>query len=515
MLALVLLGSSSLQAQELNVFLDKADAFFSKNVDNGLIDYQGIKSNPTELNELVALVAKQNTSQLSAIEKKTFFINAYNISVINGIIKAYPTDSPLSIGGFFDMKKHTIASEKITLNKLEKEYLLKETGDEKLHFVLVCAAISCPSIAEYAYRPENLEAQILDRTKKALSNPDFIRVNEETKMVGLSEIFRWYKGDFKDKADNIIAYLNQYRSIAIPADFKTNYYTYNWSLNEQGTNEQMSKKADEPTSNLQDFTPSVLLRKGQVELKSFYNIYTQRKIRNSEGDNVDIEGRQSFFNIQYQVNYGTSRSGRVNLGFDFLLTTFSDGASIYSPVFRSGENNITVFAAFGPAIRFTPFKKFNKLSVRSAFWFPGGGSLESRDGFFVSHDRYTSFNQIFFDTELTDKWRLFMEADFIYRIAKEDDQEDFFRTPITGILSYFPTPKVSLYGLYQYSPRYETVTNGFDEQFGLSQWFMQGGAGIKYQLSPSTEIELSYTNFFASRNDGGGETFNLGFRWIK
>ena len=153
--------------------------------------------------------------------------------------------------------------------------------------------------------------------------------------------------------------------------------------------------------------------------------------------------------------------------------------------------------------------------MRSAFWFPGGSSLESRDGFFVAHDRYTSFNQVFFDTALSDRWRLFTEVDFLYRFAKEDGQEDFFRTPITGILSYFPTPNISLYGLYQYSPRYETVSNGFDEQFGLSQWFMQAGAGIKYQISPSTEIELSYTNFFASRNDGGGETFNLGFRWIK
>ncbi len=514
-MSLMMLGIISLNAQELNSFLDQADAFFKKNVSEGLINYQGIVNSPSELNALVDQVGSLNASTLSASEKKAFFINAYNISVINGIVQNYPTNSPLDIGGFFDMKKHNIAGEKITLNKLEKEYLLKETGDEKLHFVLVCAAISCPSIAEFAYRPENLEAQILERTQLALSNPEFIRVNEADKMVGLSEIFRWYTGDFKGKADNIIAYLNKYRSQAIPEDFKTNYYTYNWSLNAQGTSEKMSKKEDEPTSNLQDFTPSVLLRKGQVELKSFYNIYTQRMIRNAEGDNVDIEGRQSFFNIQYQFNYGATRSGRINLGFDLLFTTFSDGSSIYSPVLRSGDNNLSVFAAFGPAIRFTPFKKINKLSVRSAFWFPGGSSLESRDGFFVAHDRYTWFNQIFFDTELSDQWRLFLEVDFIYRIAKEAEQVDFFRTPVTGILSYFPSPKVSLYGLYQYSPRFETVSNGFDEQFGLSQWFMQAGAGIKYQLTPSTEIELSYTNFFASRNDGGGETFNLGFRWIK
>ena len=119
----------------------------------------------------------------------------------------------------------------------------------------------------------------------------------------------------------------------------------------------MSKKVDEPTSNLLDFTPSVLLRKGQVELTSLYNIYTQSKIRDHEGSDIDLQGRQSFLNIMYQFNYGATRSGRINLGFDVFINTFSDGSSIYSPVFRSGENNITVFGAFGPAIRFTPFKK--------------------------------------------------------------------------------------------------------------------------------------------------------------
>lgn len=511
----MMLGVISIQAQSLNTFLNDADKFFQKNVSAGLINYTGIQSAPNELNSLVDQIAKIDDTKLSPNEKKAFYINAYNVSVISGIIKDYPTKSPLDIGGFFDMKKHEISGKKITLNKLEKEYLLKATGDEKLHFVLVCAAISCPTIADYAYRPENLEDQILERTKLALSNPQFIRVNKEKKMVGLSEIFRWYNGDFKDKADNIIAYLNQYRSEPISEEFETNYYNYNWSLNAQGTNEKMSKKEDEPTSNLQDYTPSVLLKRGQVELKSFYNIYTQKITRNGEGDRIEVGGRQSYLNIAYQFNYGATRSGRVNFGFDLHLATFSDGSSIYSPVFMSGENNITVFGAFGPAIRFTPFKKISKLSVRSAFWFPGARDLEDRGGFFISHDRYTSFNQIFFDTELTDKWRLFLEADMIYRIARKEDQTDFFRTPVTGILSYFPTSKMSFYGMYQYSPRFETVSNGFDEQFGLSQWFMQAGAGWKYQLTPSTEIELSYTNFFASRNDGGGETFNLGFRWIR
>lgn len=502
-------------AQSLNSFLDEADTFFKKHVSNGQVDYKAIVKDGQGLKSLVSQVGSFDTNSLRDIERKAFFINAYNISVINGIIKAYPTNSPLEIGGFFDSKKHMVAGQQMTLNTLEKDNLLKVTGDEKLHFVLVCAAVSCPPIATFAYRPEKLEAQILERTKMALSNNEFIQVDDSKKTVGISEIFKWYPGDFKDKADNIVAYINQYRTNKIPANYKTTYYTYNWVLNAQSNNAVSPKKANEPTSNLQVFTPSVLLSKGQVELKSFYNIYTQNSIRNREGDKVSIDGRQSFFNVQYSVNFGVSKSARVNVGLDVIVSSFSDG-SFLSPIFQSGDRNEVALASFGPAIRFTPFKKLSNLSVRSAFWFPGASNLENRNGSFVAHDRYTSFTQVFYDMELNTSWRLFLEADLIYRFARRDDQEDFFRTPVTGIVSYFlPGGKASLFALYQYSPRFERVSNGFDDQFGLAQWFQQAGLGFKYQLNSKLEMELSYSNFFASRNDGGGQTFNLGFRWLK
>ena len=513
LLGLLLMMTS--QAQDLNSFLDEADTFFQKHVKAGQVDYATLASDNQDLKSLVNRVAGLNTANLSQVERKAFFINAYNISVINGIIENYPTNSPLDINGFFDAKKHNISGENITLNKLEKDYLLKVTGDERLHFVLVCAAVSCPPLATFAYRPEKLEEQILERTQQALSNDEFIQVDVKNRTVKLSEIFRWYSGDFKGKADNIIAYLNKFRDSNIPTDYKTGYYMYNWSLNSQGTEEKMSKKDGEPTSNLQQFTPSVLLRKGQVELISFYNIYTQRRTRNAGGDRVNIEGRQSFFNVMYNLNVGVSKSARINVGFDVLVSSFSDGDSPISPIFQSGDNNEVVLAGFGPAIRFTPFKRLSNLSIRSALWFPGGQNLENRNGNFVAHDRISSFTQVFYDAELNANWRLFTEVDLLYRFSTREDQVNFFRTPVTGILSYFPNGKSSIFALYQYSPRYERLSNGFDEQFGLTQWFQQAGLGFKYQLSSRLELEASYTNFFASRNDGGGETFNIGFRWLR
>ena len=49
-----------------------------------------------------------------------------------------------------------------------------------------------------------------------------------------------------------------------------------------------------------------------------------------------------------------------------------------------------------------------------------------------------------------------------------------------------------------------------------SNWFVQSGVGLKYQLVPGLiETELLYTNFWlGSVGNGAGQTFNLGVRVI-
>lgn len=227
----VLLAGMATQAQSLNAFLDEADAFFKAQVASGKVNYKGLSQNKAALKSLVKQIAKMNVNALSANERKAFYINAYNISVINGIIENYPAQSPLKIEGFFDGLKHRVGGRNMTLNDLEKKELLKATGDEKLHFVLVCAAVSCPPLASFAYRPEKLEAQILERTRLALNHSEFIRVNHKKKVASLSEIFKWYAGDFAEKAASLIEYLNKFRTEVIPTDYKTDYYPYDWTLN--------------------------------------------------------------------------------------------------------------------------------------------------------------------------------------------------------------------------------------------------------------------------------------------
>lgn len=270
-------------------------------------------------------------------------------------------------------------------------------------------------------------------------------------------------------------------------------------------------------SNLEKYTPSVLLEKGTWDLFSFYSIYTQTAVRDQQGNEVALGQRQTFLNAMYQITYGVSESGRFNIGLDIQVNRAyydnDEGSPLNVLSFGDGDFSRTAVSAIGPRIRYVPFASTPNLSIQSTFLFPVASDLEAP--FFTAHDRYTWFTQLFYDHKLSAKWRVFLELDLLYRFKRNDNQVNFFRTPASAFLSYFPNSKTTLFGFTQYSPRFQNLSNSTEEQFGFSNWFTQIGVGAKYQLMANLGIELSYSNFVASRQDGAGYTLNLGFRYIR
>lgn len=216
--------------QSVDTFVNKADTFFNTYIKNGRVDYKSIKSNPETLNELVTLAKGVRVSKSNVKEYQAFWINAYNITVIKGIVDKYPVKGPLKINGFFDKTTHEIGGVKTTLNDLENKLLRKVFPKEaRFHFVLVCAGLGCPPIINEAYTPAKLEAQLQRQTTIALNNPSFIKVKGNK--VQLSQIFEWYKGDFTQNGSEI-DYINKFRKETIPAKARVSYYPYDWTLNQ-------------------------------------------------------------------------------------------------------------------------------------------------------------------------------------------------------------------------------------------------------------------------------------------
>jgi hypothetical protein len=222
----------STEASTGNDFLSKVDAFLKKNVKNGFVAYQSINQNLSEIESLYATIGKASIGNYSEAEKKAFYINSYNIIVIYWVAKHYPLKSPLDDSGFFDKVKHKVAGEEMTLNVLEIKKLLQPYKDGRFHFVLACAAKSCPPLASFAYTPEKLDQQLTERTSAALNNADWIKVRKGTKKVELSKIFEWYKGDFTQAGKTQLDWINGFRKEKIPAEYSVGYYEYDWNLNE-------------------------------------------------------------------------------------------------------------------------------------------------------------------------------------------------------------------------------------------------------------------------------------------
>ncbi|WP_062054459.1 DUF547 domain-containing protein [Aquimarina longa] len=217
-------------SQDTKDFFAKSDHFFKTYVSNGRVRYKAIKKDPSSLEELLEMAATIKVAKNQVKTYQAFYINAYNLAVIKGIIDQYPTRSPLDSKGFFDKITYVLGGKKTTLNDLENTTLRKNFPNEaRFHFVLVCAGLGCPPIINSAYKPSILEKQLQSQTVKALNNPNFIKV--KGKKVQLSQIFEWYKEDFTRHGSEI-EYINTFRKEKIPSGAKISYYPYDWSLNQ-------------------------------------------------------------------------------------------------------------------------------------------------------------------------------------------------------------------------------------------------------------------------------------------
>lgn len=217
-------------AQSTSDFFSKADAFLKEYIKDGLVDYKGLHDNPIALDELVEMGEQVSVSKDKADEFQAFWINGYNLMVIKGIVDNYPIKSPKDIDGFFDTEKRDIGGKKITLNDIENELLRGNFPDEpRFHFVLVCGALGCPSIIAAAYMPATLNRQMEEQIKKALNDPQFIRVSENK--IEVSQIFEWYASDFTHDGQSVADFINTCRTEKLPDGVKVSYYEYDWTLN--------------------------------------------------------------------------------------------------------------------------------------------------------------------------------------------------------------------------------------------------------------------------------------------
>lgn len=277
-------------------------------------------------------------------------------------------------------------------------------------------------------------------------------------------------------------------------------------------------------SNIQSYVPSKLLKKGQVDVQLFNNLYTQTAFRNIDRDLIQQQQRATYFATFSQVLFGTSKSARVNWGMDVIFKSVRIDADLNSSSlkvlnFESSNLTRTALTSIGPKIKFQPIKNNPNFSIQSALWVPIASDLEADENGkpWLDWDRFTSWTQVYYSQQLGSKFQLFYEVDILARLTKPASwyvnntaKGNVLSTPASFFVNYFTTAKSTVYGMIQYAPSFEFNGGNF-----IDSDYAQAGVGGKYQLTSHFAVELLYSNFFTAKNAGAGRTYNLGLRYIR
>jgi hypothetical protein len=260
-------------------------------------------------------------------------------------------------------------------------------------------------------------------------------------------------------------------------------------------------------SNIQQYTPSKLIGKGQVDLKWFNNLYTE-----TEDTFNGAIPRQTFFTSTLEVYTGVGENKRWNIGaiFEFRSNVISGRPAL--DVFKfDGEDTSarSGFTSIAPSVKFVPFTSVSNFSIQSSFFFPLVDN-ETEKGVFLDQNGYIWQNRFFYDhTFAGGKWQLFSEINS--ELSFGDGEDSFANNSLNltpGVfLSYFPSSKFTVLVLAQHAQRIDLGNN-------FPQDFTAVGGGAKYQMTRALNLEVLYTNFVRGSNTGLGQTFNLGLRGI-
>jgi len=215
------------------------DRLLKKHVDQrGLVNYAAWQRNPSDRAALDRYLTQyQRTGSAAAgNEKAASLANAYNAFTIRWILQNYPTESIWRTEEPFDVRRHRIGGELVSLSDIEKGTLIPAIG-WKAHGVLVCAARSCPPLQRSAYNAGQFDAQVAAVYRIWLGRSDLNTFRPEQKRAEISSIFKWYKADYA-KVGGPKPILKKYtpptyRDFLTSADYEIKFKSYNWGLNDQ------------------------------------------------------------------------------------------------------------------------------------------------------------------------------------------------------------------------------------------------------------------------------------------
>ena len=204
------------------------------------------------------------TTGWSNDEKLAFWINTYNLKLLDIIVRNYPIQSswwlrltwPPSdirhIPGIWTDYKFIVMGEEFTLAEVERRFFHRTFNDPRVYLAINYACRSGPPLRRKPYEGEHLAQQLDEQVKAFLAGPQDFRIDRQAMVVYLSAIFKptWrgkefvarYGTDkkFKDRDPETRAVLNFITGYLSREDayfletenYTIEYMNFDWRLND-------------------------------------------------------------------------------------------------------------------------------------------------------------------------------------------------------------------------------------------------------------------------------------------
>lgn len=218
---------------------------------NGLVKYKEMKSDK-RLDEYLNQMSRIEPEKiLNKNDKLSFWINVYNAFTLKLIVDNYPVESinDLHTGGLiigqilgktvWHKEWIKIGGKTLSLNNIEHDIIREEFNEPRIHFALVCAALSCPPLRFEAFEGFKLNEQLEDQAKKFFNDNTKNQFDIEAKTAKLSKILDWYDEDFGKNDEEVLKYISQFLPNEVSKNIRNNlsqwdieYLGYDWELNE-------------------------------------------------------------------------------------------------------------------------------------------------------------------------------------------------------------------------------------------------------------------------------------------
>src|SRR5690606_17276446 len=104
---------------------------------------------------------------------------------------------------------------------------LTDGKDARIYFALSCAAKSCPTLHNEAFRGDKLDEQLEAVTRTSLKNPSIVKV--ENGQAYINELFDRHEETFERHSGGIRRFIESYSDIQLPS--KIDFMDHDWSLN--------------------------------------------------------------------------------------------------------------------------------------------------------------------------------------------------------------------------------------------------------------------------------------------